>query len=82
MENFQAEGRTQYRLFEYDFIRVVAMVFVIAVHALVVIDFADKFSLFYFNVMQAVFFSCNGIFFYDKREICPDFSTVVRSVLL
>ena len=51
MENFQAEGRTQYRLFEYDFIRVVAMVFVIAVHALVVIDFADKFSLFYFNVM-------------------------------
>lgn len=81
MENFQAEGRTQYRLFEYDFIRVVAMVFVIAVHALVVIDFADKFSLFYFNVMQAVFFSCNGIF-YDKREICPDFSTVVRSVLL
>lgn len=63
MENFQAEGRTQYRLFEYDFIRVVAMVFVIAVHALVVIDFADKFSLFYFNVMQAVFFSCNGIFF-------------------
>lgn len=38
MENFQAEGRTQYRLFEYDFIRVVAMVFVIAVHALVVVS--------------------------------------------
>ena len=63
MEKFQAERRTQSRLLEYDFVRVTAMVFVIAVHALVVIDFAGPFSLLYFNVMQAVFFSCNGIFF-------------------
>ena len=54
---------TERRLFEYDFTRVMAMICVIAVHALVVIDFSDKISLLYFNIMQAIFFSCNGIFF-------------------
>lgn len=56
MKKFRSEGQTEFRLFEYDFIRAIAMVFVIAVHALVVIDFTDPFSLFYFNVMQTVFF--------------------------
>ena len=51
------------RLFQYDFIRSIAMLFVIAVHALVIIDFSDPVSLFYFHVMQAVFFTCNGMFF-------------------
>lgn len=51
------------RVFSYDFIRAVAMIFVISVHSLVVIDFTDQLSFFYFNVMQAVFFTCNGMFF-------------------
>lgn len=71
MENFQAEGRTQYRLFEYDFIRVVAMVFVIAVHALVVIDFADKFSLFYSPSCRGYALCVNSVcyFFCDRGPV-------------
>ena len=51
------------RLLEYDFVRATAMIFVVAVHTLVVIDFSDAVSLLYFHVMQAIFFSCNGMFF-------------------
>lgn len=73
---------TERRLFEYDFTRVMAMICVIAVHALVVIDFSDKISLLYFNIMQAIFFSCNGIFFYDKWKICSGIATNICILLL
>ena len=53
----------QDRIFKFDFLRAVAMIFVVAVHCLVVIDFQDTFSLFYFQTMQAVFFTCNALFF-------------------
>ena len=53
----------QNRLFQYDFIRAIAMLYVIAVHSLVVIDFTDPTSYNYFLIMQAVFFTCNGMFF-------------------
>lgn len=51
------------RLFEYDMVRVVAMLFVISVHALIVIDFSSSISLLYFQIVQAIFFTCNGMFF-------------------
>ena len=50
-------------LIEFDYIRVIAMLFVIAVHTLAVIDFKDPVSLFYFQLMQIIFFTCNGMFF-------------------
>ena len=53
----------QNHLIEFDYVRVIAMIFVIAVHALVVIDFKDSVSLFYFQLMQIIFFTCNGMFF-------------------
>lgn len=50
-------------LIEFDYIRVIAMFFVIAVHTLAVIDFKDPVSFFYFQLMQIIFFTCNGMFF-------------------
>ncbi|MBM6928981.1 acyltransferase [Parasutterella secunda] len=50
-------------LIEFDYIRVIAMLFVIAVHTLAVIDFKDPVSFFYFQLMQIIFFTCNGMFF-------------------
>lgn len=59
----QPQANSRDHMFQYDFIRAVSMLFVIAVHALRIIDFHNGISLFYFHVMQAVFFTCNGMFF-------------------
>ena len=68
------------RLFQYDFLRATAMIFVVAVHSLVVIDFSNKIALSYFYIMQSIFFTSNGIFFMlsgkfalEKSRICRDY---------
>lgn len=50
------------RLLEYDFIRVVAMVFVIGVHTMARMTFSGGAAL-YQNVAQSLLFTCNGLFF-------------------
>ena len=59
----QASKRGGARIFEYDFLRVVAMVFVVAVHALGAIDITHPGSLFFQRVMRATLYTCNGLFF-------------------
>jgi len=78
------------RVFEYDFIRSVACFFVVAVHCLTIIDFADAFSLFYFQIMQAVFFTGNALFFMlsgkfalkQKSDLGKYYKSKVKSILV
>lgn len=64
MDTFVSKGTlAPKRVFEYDFIRTVACFFVVAVHCLTIIDFTDEVSLFYFQTMQAIFFTGNALFF-------------------
>lgn len=51
------------RMMQYDLIRVVAMVFVVAVHALVVIDTSTAKGAYYLFMGQSVFFTANSLFF-------------------
>ena len=51
------------RLFGYDLIRFVAMLFVVAVHSLMVVDDLDGVGAYYIWTGQAVFFTANALFF-------------------
>jgi len=78
------------RVFEYDFIRCIACFFVVAVHCLTIIDFTDAFSLFYFQTMQAVFFTGNAIFFMlsgkfalsPKRDLGKYYKGKVKTIFI
>lgn len=54
---------TENRLFEYDLIRATSMVFVVAVHSLIVFDFTNTICRILFYLLQTVFFTGNGMFF-------------------
>lgn len=51
------------RQFKYDFVRFVAMTWVIGVHALTVVDTGRRLGSWYVVLCQAVFFTANAIFF-------------------
>lgn len=51
------------RLYAYDVVRVIAMVFVIAVHSLIIVDTSTTFGAIFFSAGQAVFFTANALFF-------------------
>lgn len=51
------------RQFKYDLVRFVAMTWVIAVHALVVVDTGRRLGIWYMILGQAFFFTANAIFF-------------------
>lgn len=51
------------RIFEYDFLRVIAMVFVVGVHSLGALDRTDPGGLMFDRVMRAALYTCNGLFF-------------------
>lgn len=78
------------RVFEYDFIRSVACFFVVAVHCLTIIDFTDASSVFYFQIMQAVFFTGNALFFMlsgkfalkQKSDLGKYYKSKVKSILV
>lgn len=57
------EEKGKARLPEYDFMRVVAMLFVIGVHTMANMTFTGGAQLLYQNVAQSVLFTCNGLFF-------------------
>lgn len=58
-----ARGRGRERDVRYDVVRIVAMTFVVAVHALMVIDAGTPFGNAYVVFGQAVFYTCNALFF-------------------
>lgn len=65
------------RLFGYDLIRFVAMLFVVAVHSLMVVDDLDGVGAYYIWTGQAVFFTANALFFilsgrFNLRERTDD----------
>lgn len=51
------------RQFKYDFVRFVAMTWVIGVHALTVVDAGRRLGSWYVVLCQAIFFTANAIFF-------------------
>lgn len=51
------------RLYAYDVVRVIAMVFVVAVHSLMVVDVSWPGGSFYTSMCQALFFTANALFF-------------------
>lgn len=51
------------RQFKYDFVRFVAMTWVIGVHALTVVDTERRLGSWYVVLCQAIFFTANAIFF-------------------
>lgn len=51
------------RQFKYDFVRFVAMTWVIGVHALTVVDTGRRLGSWYVVLCQAIFFTANAIFF-------------------
>ena len=51
------------RQFKYDFVRFIAMTWVIGVHALTVVDTGRRLGSWYFVLCQAIFFTANAIFF-------------------
>ena len=53
----------QSRDFGLDLVRVIAMTFVVAVHALCVVDWASRSGYWYATVGQSLFFSANALFF-------------------
>lgn len=51
------------RLYAYDLVRVVAMVFVVATHSLMVVDTESPLGALYRNVGQLLFITANALFF-------------------
>lgn len=65
------------RLYAYDVVRVVAMVFVVAVHSLVAIDASSTALYLLYAACQATFFTANALFFmlsgkFNLRERTSD----------
>lgn len=81
------------RLYSYDVVRVVAMVFVVAVHSLAVVDTTSTAGFLFLAVGQAVFFTANALFFmmsgkFNVRECNTDqdlkryYYKKIRNILL
>ncbi len=51
------------RLYAYDVVRVVAMIFVVAVHALMVVDVSSFYGKLYYESAMVAFISANALFF-------------------
>ena len=69
-----ADGK---RLYAYDVVRVVAMIFVVAVHSLSVVDASTNTGFLFFATGQAMFFTANALFFmmsgkFNVRECKTD----------
>ena len=80
------------RLFGYDLIRFVAMLFVVAVHSLMVVDDLDGVGAYYIWTGQAVFFTANALFFilsifvirtvYDLYPSWPGFLAAFKALVI
>ena len=65
------------RLYQYDVVRSVAILFVVAVHSLVVVDQSSTVCAWYYMIFQTIFFTGNAMFFmlsgkFNLRERTDD----------
>lgn len=81
------------RLYKYDFVRAVAILFVVAVHSLYFVDQSNSACLWIYWTLQTLFFTGNALFFllsgkFNLRERTDDASvkkyyySKIRNILL